>query len=425
MGGGANLYSIEAISDALIGAGSVAANSHDEQQIIRGYLTPLQNVLQADCVIFYGCESSQSPLPVIKLQRPDANFDVPLAIKPAMEAFIRSSSHQTTTNLDPAFMLGHLRALPGSIATASSMWATVPSGETDFGAIAIIDPQSREFGRVEQQVVRTFALQLSYALKSFLSRTQTNQQPRKKSSSSEINRYIESTKLIGNVSRDLINPLTAIIGYIDLLKAEGLNERCSQYIQKIQAQTEKMQDIVVALNSAPTRVRAIETEPEHEMPLPITLVPPIPISSSTARPAIQRSATGRSRVLIVQKSDAVAEFEKSVLSALNAEVVTAASGVEALTMLQSADIHAVILDDELEGEWRGKKLLSWIQENRPDLSNRLLLTISAMPKDDIREMIEKLGVAHVKKPLQILDLFAGMRQMLGFTPEALDKKFLN
>ena len=50
MGGGANLYSLEAISDALIGAGSIAASSRDEQQIIRGYLVPLQNVLHAGCV---------------------------------------------------------------------------------------------------------------------------------------------------------------------------------------------------------------------------------------------------------------------------------------------------------------------------------------------------------------------------------------
>jgi hypothetical protein len=55
----------------------------------------------------------------------------------------------------------------------------------------------------------------------------------------------------------------------------------------------------------------------------------------------------------------------------------------------------------------------------------LLLTVSPLPKDEIRDMIEKLGVAHVTKPLQILDLFAGVKQMLGFSPEALDRKFLN
>src|SRR5437867_3996664 len=141
MGGGANLYSIEAISDALIGAGSIAANSQDEQQIIRGYIVPLQTVLQAECVVFYASESAQ----------------------------------------------------------------------------------------------------LSYELKSLNERKQKKQQPIKKSSSREVDRYIESTKLIGNVSRDLINPLTAIMGYIDLLKVEGLDDRCQQYIQKLQSQTEKMQ----------------------------------------------------------------------------------------------------------------------------------------------------------------------------------------
>jgi hypothetical protein len=34
-------------------------------------------------------------------------------------------------------------------------------------------------------------------------------------------------------------------------------------------------------------------------------------------------------------------------------------------------------------------------------------------------------VPFVTKPLQIMDLFGGMRQILGFTPESLDKKFLN
>ncbi|MCU1310613.1 MAG: multi-sensor hybrid histidine kinase [Candidatus Angelobacter sp.] len=427
MGGGANLYSIEAISDALIGAGSIAASSQDEQQIIRGYLQPLQNVLQAECVVFYASEASPlTPMQPMKLQNESAApLEIPQSIKPAMEAFIRNAPHQTITSQDSAFMLGHLRSAGGACASWSSMWSSVPTGDADFGTVGVLDCPLREFGRVEQQVLRTFSLQLSYALKSFATRKQTKQQPAKKSSLREVDRYIESTKLIGNVSRDLINPLTAIMGYIDLLKAESLDDRCKQYIQKLQSQTEKMQDIVMALNSAPhARIRSSEAEPEEAIPSQISLVPALP---SAPAPAIKpaRSSTGRSRVLIVQKSEAVAEFEKTVLSALNAEVITAASGVEALTLLQSADVHAVILDDELEGEWRGKKLLDWIQENRPDLSKRLLLTVSQRPKDEIKEMIEKLGVAHVTKPLQIMDLFTGMRQMLGFSPEALDKKFLN
>src|SRR5882757_1314351 len=285
MGGGANLYSIEAISDALIGAGSVAANSQDEQQIIRGYLVPLQTVLQVESVVFYASESAQlAPMPPIILQ-PAAPLELPQGIKAAMETFIRNASHQTITSHDPAFMLGHLRSLGGACASWSSVWSAVPAGEADFGTIGIFDCPLREFGRVEQQVLRTFSLQLSYALKSFIDRKQKKQQPVKKSSSREVDRYIESTKLIGNVSRDLINPLTAIMGYIDLLKAEGLDDRCNQYIQKLQSQTEKMQDIVMALNSAPpVRLRPSETEAEEPVPSQIALVPALPSAPAIVKP---------------------------------------------------------------------------------------------------------------------------------------------
>jgi hypothetical protein len=34
-------------------------------------------------------------------------------------------------------------------------------------------------------------------------------------------------------------------------------------------------------------------------------------------------------------------------------------------------------------------------------------------------------VPFVSKPLLIMDLFAGMRQVLGFSPDQLDKKLLN
>jgi response regulator RpfG family c-di-GMP phosphodiesterase len=203
----------------------------------------------------------------------------------------------------------------------------------------------------------------------------------------------------------------------------------------------------MALNSAPPARPKLhnadadndgETNLEKETPSPssIALVPPLhPLSipaenlptngNANGKSLAQRSPTGRSRVLLIQKSHAVMEFQRTVLSALNAEVITAGSGVEALALLQSDDVHAVILDDELEGEWRGKKLLVWIQENRPDLRNRLLMTVSPVPKEETRDMIERLGIAHVTKPLQILDLFAGVKQMLGFSPEALDRKFLN
>jgi len=93
------LYSIEAISDALISAGSIAANSQDEQQIIRGYLVPLKNILQAECVAFYSSETSPfGQLPLIMMQEPGEPLQLPSTINPLMESFIRSAIRAIKTN---------------------------------------------------------------------------------------------------------------------------------------------------------------------------------------------------------------------------------------------------------------------------------------------------------------------------------------
>src|SRR5437588_339571 len=145
------------------------------------------------------------------------------------------------------------------------------------GTIGIFDVPSRSFDRVEQQVLRTFALQLSYALKTLMSRKQAAEAANP--NSREVYRYIENTQFVGNVARDLTNPLTAIFGFIDLLRSEKLNDQGMIYLRKLQTQAERMQDIVIAMHAAPKppRNHADELDREHQMiPHEISLVPPPP-----------------------------------------------------------------------------------------------------------------------------------------------------
>src|SRR5437879_1864383 len=127
MGGGANLYSIEAISDALIGAGSIAASSQDEQQIIRGYLIPLQTVLHAGCVAFFpSVSSATSSSGMIQLQE-SSRYELPAQILSAMELAIRNAPHQTITSLDENYHRSYLSLIPGACTFAASMWSCVPA----------------------------------------------------------------------------------------------------------------------------------------------------------------------------------------------------------------------------------------------------------------------------------------------------------
>src|SRR5438270_1365638 len=310
MGGGANLYSLEAISDALIGAGSIAASSRDEQQIIRGYLQPLRNVLQAGCVAFFPSASSHtSSMPVIQLQE-SKQFELPAQLLSSMELAIRNAAHQTITSEEAPFAHGHLKQIPGSCTTASSMWSCVPAGETDFGTVGVFDVAGRSFDRVEQQVLRTFALQLSYALKSMMARKQAAEAAN--ANAREVHRYIENTQFVGNVARDLTNPLTAIFGFIDLLRGEKLNDKSMIYLRKLQTQAEKMQDIVIAMHAAPKPPRNHDDELEHEhriIPHDISLVPP-PLESMRPREAMMsREAMMGREAFIQSKPPIVMEAE--------------------------------------------------------------------------------------------------------------------
>jgi response regulator RpfG family c-di-GMP phosphodiesterase len=130
-------------------------------------------------------------------------------------------------------------------------------------------------------------------------------------------------------------------------------------------------------------------------------------------PSIEMPTIARARVLIVQKNEATLEFKKSVLANLHADLVTTFSGADAIQLLEQEEVQAVIMDDELEGEWPGRRLYGWICENRPDLRDRVLLTVGSKPRPEIKELIEESRLPYVSKPLQIVELYAGVQHILG------------
>jgi CheY-like chemotaxis protein len=131
------------------------------------------------------------------------------------------------------------------------------------------------------------------------------------------------------------------------------------------------------------------------------------------------AAAPRGRVLLVQPESSVFEFERSVLSALGADTVAVSSGREALEALRDGQFEAVIVDDELEPSFPAGRLIQWIEEHRPELSERVLLTISRTPAEQIRELIEQKIVPHITKPLQVQELYSRSAQLLRSSRQPL------
>jgi len=416
-----NDYSVELISQALVEAARAGASSVDDAEIIAAYLSHLLKILGSNCAIFYSAETS--PLPVRTALRIHAaskrELAAPVSVTRQAQAFVLNSVQQVVTSEDALFSMGHLAhlVLPNS---ASSLWVSIAAREIHFGTVVLLDGSPRHYLQIEQDVARAFALQLGHTLLALNTSQHTVEADE---SSSDLARHFENAKLMNVVSRDLINPLTAMLGYLELLKAEPLDERPLHYIERLQGQVEKIQNIVVSL-SAPA---AQPMPPSAPLPPMVALQPkfPAPPMSMPAEVPAPFAPTGnRPRILLVQKNEALIEFQRSVLSGMMVDPIVSLTGLDAVTFLQSEDVQAVIMDDELDGEWPGRKLLSWIMANKPELSERVLLTVSTRPKADIRELIEKSNIAYISKPLQMGALLTGVQQILGYSP-AVENKFLH
>jgi signal transduction histidine kinase len=391
-----NLYSAEAVIERITVSTQKALAANDEAAAVGVLLQACREVLETHVAVFYVGQHVFA-----QDAQPSRAMKAPREISGELATYVRAAQRVVTSD-EAVFQIGHLRMLPATSA-ASSIWAEVKGKENEIGILATFDASERSFKPVEQKIAQAFATQIGTCLELLRAR-KTVSATQSQTTSQELNRYLEATQVVGSVARDLINPLTAMLGYIELMRGEKLADAAQKYLDKLKVQAEKTQQMVMALNSsshaAPILLKA-QIEPQVTAPKSATPLTP-------AAPPVARA-----RVLIVQKNEATLEFKKSVLSSLHADLVTTFTGADAIQLLQNEDVQAVILDDELEGEWPGRKLYGWICEHRPDLRDRVLLTVSTKPKPEIQELIDETQLPHVSKPLQIVELFAGVQHILG------------
>ncbi len=390
--------SVELFAEALTGAAEQAqAAPGNDAEAIRCHLEALIEMLQTSAAIFYPAADE----PLTRIDGAGRPIQAPDQISASTQSFIRNLPIQVITSQDAIFNMGHLRSMPLSNAS-SSLWAAVGVA----GTIALFDHSVREFNKSEQQMVRLFAAQLANALA-------TNRLERITAAASPAHTP-DSTSTMALLARDLINPLTAMLGYIDLLKSERLDERGRHYLQKLQEQTERTHHLVMAMSADP----AVPAQ-SPGVPHPVSALAGVKPGGVSQCEPFKTTTIPPARVLIIQKNEATLAFKKAVLSPLTTDVVATFTGSDAIALLQSEDVNAVILDDEMDGDWPGRKLYAWICEHKPELRDRVLMTIGSRPRPEIQELIDEAHLPHVSKPLQMVELFAGIQQILGAKPNRM------
>jgi CheY-like chemotaxis protein len=415
------LYSIEAICDAMITAASAAAYCRTQEDFLRCALQAGGDLLDVSCSVFYGAASPFSQAGAVRVnQRAGMELVVPETLPSAFTDYLLRQPNQSIISAEWDALN---TLMPGfDFNCCSSLWLVVGNDSQHFGVMVFFDHAARRFDRTQQKIAGLVSGVISLGLQS--------KTPRNSMQGVEPVAYQEYSKLVAGVARDLINPLAAVFGYVELLKCEPGGPRTTQLLARMEEQVEKARKIVSSFSAVSETARQGEAESVPPVTLPSregparTITPRRSETPPELAPAWQDAGIGSTigaRILLVQRSEAVLEFQRSVLSALGAEVIAAFSGTEALDLLRSKDIDAIVLDDELDESFSSKRLVWWVRENRPELADRMLLTVSKKPSAETREILEIAMLPHVAKPLEVLELYSRAQQILqsGRSPQTL------
>ncbi|HEX3586664.1 MAG TPA: GAF domain-containing protein [Candidatus Angelobacter sp.] len=135
----------------------------------------------------------------------------------------------------------------------SWLWVVLWRKEKILGVLATSSRTPREFSRSEQGVMIAVGRQLATTIEKVQLYNETRQAYEDLRRTQE--QLLQSEKmsavgqLISGVAHELNNPLTAILGYTQLLESEKLEPRIEEFIQKLRKQAQRTQRIVQNLLS--------------------------------------------------------------------------------------------------------------------------------------------------------------------------------
>jgi PAS domain S-box-containing protein len=143
--------------------------------------------------------------------------------------------------------------------------------------------------------------------------------------------------------------------------------------------------------------------------LPILAVPRQSLSDRS--PRMNETAAGK--VLLVDSEESVLQLELEILRASGVSVRTARSGREAIELLNEESIDAVVSDLDMPGEVTAAGLFHWITENRPELSPRVVFTVSNARDGEASEALRRSGCPVVSKPFAIEAFWNAVKKVLS------------
>jgi DNA-binding NtrC family response regulator len=118
-------------------------------------------------------------------------------------------------------------------------------------------------------------------------------------------------------------------------------------------------------------------------------------------------------VLVVEDEELLLSFLTTAVERGGVKAVGAASGREALGLLERGEFSAIISDLRMPGGIGGAEIYDWVGQNRPELASRFLF-ISGNVQDPLAlETRKRTGALFIEKPFRIAQLLELINKIIS------------
>jgi DNA-binding NtrC family response regulator len=123
-------------------------------------------------------------------------------------------------------------------------------------------------------------------------------------------------------------------------------------------------------------------------------------------------------VLVVEDEELLLLFLKTALERGGVDAVGAATGAEALQVLEQGEVAGVVSDLRMPGEIGGAEIFDWVQRNRPELASRFVFMTGSACDPYAVAVQERTGAQFIEKPFQMAELIEVIRAMVMRSEQA-------
>jgi len=115
-------------------------------------------------------------------------------------------------------------------------------------------------------------------------------------------------------------------------------------------------------------------------------------------------------VLVVDDEPTLVELQREILESLGASVVGAASGSEAVAVLERRSFDLVVSDLKMPGAVSGQDLFHWIESQEPPVARGFVFVTGDTAGDLNRDSLERAGARFLWKPFSVAEYVAALRE---------------